>query len=425
MKKTLFLLVVLSLIFGSLLADVETEPNNTWNDTGVLTIINGDHTGEITTGDHDFWKFWSVAGDNLNINCVNGSTSFDTYLHLYDSTGTNQLASNDDAQGTLQSEIIFTTMTTGWHYFDFRGYSTASVGTYLVTLSGSTPNDPNMPGSPTNISPANMALNIPINGTVLSWNWGANTETYDFYFGAGALPTTPLIADQAVTPAGQSYNPGVLTLNTTYYWRIVAKNSVSIYEATVNGSFATELGTDVLQIGNGTQVNQSIPIEPFYGYSYSQSIYLQSEINVQGRRIEKVYYQFNNAGPMANCNQWVLYLGHTPLTSFATTDSWIPVSQLSESYNGPMPAIGANGWMEFVLTTPFVYNNTDNLVIAVEENEPAYCASGSEDFYCTAVNGNRSIFYFNDGNNPDPAAPPMAQSTPAYIPNTRLFFGDL
>jgi hypothetical protein len=425
MKKSLFLLVLFSLLFISLWADVETEPNNTWDDTGVLTIIDGSHTGEITGGDFDFWKFWSVAGDNLNINCVNASTTFDTYLHLYDSTGTNELASNDDAQGTLQSEIIFTTLTTGWHYFNLRGYSNDSIGTYTVTLTGSTPNDPNMPGAPNNITPANMTLNVPINGTILSWNWGINTETYDFYFGAGSLPTTALITDQAVTPAGQSYDPGTLTLNTTYYWQIVAKNSTSIYYNTVSGSFTTELGTDVLQIGNGTLVDQALPIEPWYGFSYSQSIYLQSEINVQGRRIEKVYYQFNNGGTLANCNQWVLYIGHTNLTSFATTDSWIPISQLSEVYNGPMPAIGADGWMEFVLTTPFVYNNADNLVIAVEENEPAYCANSTEDFICSAVNEARSIYYYNDVTNPDPTAPPTATLTPSVIPNTRLFFGDL
>ncbi len=425
MKRTILLLVILSLSVLCLWADPETEPNNTFDDTGVLTIINGDHTGEITAGDHDYWKFWAVAGDNITISCVNASTSFDTYLHLYDSSGIAELASNDDAGGTLQSQIDYSITNADWYYFNLRGYSNNAAGTYLVSLSGSTPNDPGMPGTPTNVVPTPGAFNVAINGTTLSWDWGANTETFDLYFGEGSLPATPVIADQAISGTGETYDPGVLDYAGTYYWQIVAKNSTSIYDNSLSGTFSTELGTDVIQIGNGTEVNQSLPIEPFYGYSYSQSVYLQSDIDIANQRIEKVYYQFNEAGPMANCNEWVIYMGHTPNSSFASTNDWIPISQLVQVYSGPLPAIGAEGWIEFVLQAPFVYNNTDNLVIAVEENQPQYCAGGSEDFLCDTTTGARSIFFYNDMTDPDPNAPPEAMGTPTAIPNTRLFFGDI
>ncbi len=273
-----------------------------------------------------------------------------------------------------------------------------------------------------NADPANSALNVPLD-QVITWDFAANAETYDFYFDTVDPPVNQIVTDAAVTGPG-SYTPTGLQTATTYYWKVVSKNSTSLRDTEDLMSFQTTLGTDVLTIGNGTEINHHLPIEPYYGYSYSQTIYLQSEINTPGRRIEKVYYQYNNGGTLNNSTEWVLYMGHTANSSFAGNDDWTPVAQLTEVYNGSLPAIPADGWIEFVLTTPFVYNNTDNLIIAVEENQPAY-GSSSEEFFGTAVTDPRSIYYYSDSTNPDPVTPPTASNTPSVIPNTRLYFGDI
>ena len=39
------------------------------------------------------------------------------------------------------------------------------------------------------------------------------------------------------------------------------------------------INAQTINIGAGTTTGQSLPIEPYFGYSYSQVIYLQSEIN--------------------------------------------------------------------------------------------------------------------------------------------------
>ncbi len=275
-----------------------------------------------------------------------------------------------------------------------------------------------------NADPANAALNVPLD-QVITWDFAANAETYDLYFDTVNPPVNQIVTDAAVAGQG-SYTPTGLQTATTYYWKVVSKNSTSLRDTEDLMSFQTTLGTDVLTIGNGTEINHHLPIEPYYGYSYSQTIYLQSEINTPGRRIEKVYYQYNNAATLNNCNEWVIYMGHTANSSFANNDDWTPVAQLTEVYNGPLPTIPADGWIEFILTTPFVYNNTDNLIIAVEENQPSY-GSSSEEFFGTAVTDPRSIYYYTDSaaNNPDPNAPPTAQGTPSVIPNTRLYFGDI
>ncbi|MFO7880554.1 MAG: choice-of-anchor D domain-containing protein [Bacteroidales bacterium] len=177
----------------------------------------------------------------------------------------------------------------------------------------------------------------------------------------------------------------------------------------------------LIQIGYGTETDTHLPMEPFYGYSYSQSIYLQSEIDVADQRISRVYYQKTNNDEWPDAGQINLYMGHTTQTSL--TD-WVPVSGLQEvHYEEALPAGDEEGWIEFVLTTPFIYNNTDNLVIAFDENKPSYDGT-SDDFYNHTVTEDMSIRYYSDGTNPDPASPPSG-TLEQYRPNIRLYFEDL
>ncbi|MDD3536032.1 MAG: choice-of-anchor J domain-containing protein, partial [Candidatus Cloacimonetes bacterium] len=180
-------------------------------------------------------------------------------------------------------------------------------------------------------------------------------------------------------------------------------------------------GTEFLIIGDGSS-NQYMPVNAYYGYTYSQSIYLQSEISTPEQRIEKIAYYWNGAGVGNYSNEWVIYMGHTDDSVFASTTGWIPLSQLTPVYAGTLNIPAVAGWIEIELHTPFVYNNSQNLVIAVDENRSSYDGS-SQFFYCTPTgNQNRSLRYYNDSTNPDPASPPTGSLVAAY-PNIRLQFG--
>ncbi|WP_447951984.1 GEVED domain-containing protein [Chryseobacterium koreense] len=71
--------------------------------------------------------------------------------------------------------------------------------------------------------PANGASGVCYTGTGavtgISWGAVAGATSYDVYFGAGSLPGTV-----TANVATNSYNTGALLANTTYYWRVVAKN---------------------------------------------------------------------------------------------------------------------------------------------------------------------------------------------------------
>ncbi|HOD17588.1 MAG TPA: choice-of-anchor J domain-containing protein [Candidatus Cloacimonadota bacterium] len=181
--------------------------------------------------------------------------------------------------------------------------------------------------------------------------------------------------------------------------------------------------TDSTIIGGGT-VELQLPVDPFYRYSYSQSIFYPSEIGWSpDYRINKIYYYFNGYETCEQTKSFVIYMGHTNKNVFSSTTDWISSANMILAYeqiNEPQQATGGY-WMEFDLDTPFLYNCTENLVIAVGENYygTAYDATGNY-FYCTSTPSvNRSIRYLNDSTYPDTANPP-AGTLVAGFPNIKF-----
>ncbi len=174
-----------------------------------------------------------------------------------------------------------------------------------------------------------------------------------------------------------------------------------------------------VQVGTGTNTSQSLPINAYFGYSYSQVIYLASEINASGDITELQWY-FNGSS-LSSSNDWTIYIGHTTKTSFSSTTDWVAVGSMTQVFSATFTDPGAAGWITFDITD-WTYNGTDNIVVAVDENASGYDGS-SDDFYCTSVTGNRGIYYYSDGTNPDPASPPTASGTASYIAN--IIFGGI
>jgi len=195
---------------------------------------------------------------------------------------------------------------------------------------------------------------------------------------------------------------------------------LALFVLCVTGGYAQ------VEIGDGTNTNQRLPMEPYYGYSYAQSIYLASDVNATGN-ITSIQWHFTGGGTLLpNTQDLVVYLGHTTKTSFDSTTDWVPLEDLTQVYAGGITVTTAGGWVTLTFTTPFAYNGTDNLVVAVDENHANY-DSNSDNFYNTPVTGNRSIVAYSDPLNIDPAAP-NASTDPgfnlaAFVPN--VIFGGI
>ncbi|MDD4150102.1 MAG: choice-of-anchor J domain-containing protein [Bacteroidales bacterium] len=135
-------------------------------------------------------------------------------------------------------------------------------------------------------------------------------------------------------------------------WSANAQN-VTIGENTMNGGYGQD----------------EVPVNSSSNYSYSQQIYTKAQINTAGQ-ITKISFYYVD-GTTANSNNWDIYMGHTAKTSFTSDSDWVPVGSMTQVFSGNVTFPSTDGnWMEITLTTPFTYNNADNIVIAVNEKTP-------------------------------------------------------
>lgn len=74
---------------------------------------------------------------------------------------------------------------------------------------------------------------------------------------------------------------------------------------------------DTVQVGTGTATATNVPISGNYGYNYSQQIYTQAQIAKAGDITKLRFYYVS--GLITNSKDWVVYLGHSTKTTFATT----------------------------------------------------------------------------------------------------------
>jgi large repetitive protein len=180
--------------------------------------------------------------------------------------------------------------------------------------------------------------------------------------------------------------------------------------------------TGYVNIGSGTATGASlVPINSCYGYNYSQQIVTASEFaaggGVAGPITSLKYYYSSGGTTIANWNNWTVYVGHTTKTTFASNTDWEPQSSLTQVFTGTITPVAGN-WFEITFSTPFTYNGTSNLIIAVDENVANWSCTAAFGSYTSG--SNTGIYYRNDTTNPDPASPPTATGRTATLPRIQL-----
>jgi uncharacterized membrane protein len=180
----------------------------------------------------------------------------------------------------------------------------------------------------------------------------------------------------------------------------------------------SEAISPIIDIGSGTEIKKELPVNPLSVYTYSQSIYLQDQINRAGL-VSHIAYQYN--GNSAWTDDIVIYMGHTGLNEFVSGNDWIKSTDLTKVYQGNLTVTTNAGWVNITLDNPFYYNNTDNLVIAMDENN-VNRHHKEDHFLCTHSSLNQGIAFTEDlhySANPDPLSPLNGAPRP-YYPNVKL-----
>ena len=381
---------------------------------------------------HDDWLISpklspTAANHTFSFYGTNNSTYYDERFNVLVSTTTPDITSFTAIatnEGTGSNSYMF-------HSYDLSAYigqqiyvAIQAISTNQLYLQIDDVSGPDivaeMPAVPLLVSPADNAVMVSTTPTLV---WDANPAGgvptgYKVYLDANNPPTTEV--------ADLNANSFTLTTplqnNTVYYWTVKAYNSMGTTETATPFSFTT-VPEGLVFIGDGTS-NFQLPIYPYYNYSYSQTIYYQSDINVANQRIENLAFYWNGAAAGTNNLDWVIYMAHTDRTAFSGNQDWVPFDQLTTVYDGEVILPAEAGWVNITLQNPFVYNNTDNLLICVDENTPGNNGS-TPHFYSTSVDGTRALLYYSDSTNPDPTSPPNANSQKSAFANIRMQFGDL
>ena len=131
-------------------------------------------------------------------------------------------------------------------------------------------------------------------------------------------------------------------------------------------------------------------------------IYLQSEIATEGD-IEKIRFYVDASSPSSySMSNQKIYMAHTTYSQF-------PSSSVQENFNSNYASSDwtlvydgtidwSPGWEEITLTTSFSYNNTDNLLIKVENRDGSYSFSYPEFDYTSSTR--RAAYEYQDGSYP-------------------------
>ena len=144
-----------------------------------------------------------------------------------------------------------------------------------------------------------------------------------------------------------------------------------------------------------------LPMHTYYNYSYTQQIYLPSDVDTLGGgneiEINSIAFQYTLAEEITRKNVRI-FLGHTSDSSFATTTSWIADSTLQQVYFGDITwnNSGTDYWFEIILDTAFTYNGTDNLVLAVFDSTRTYINSSNKFRFIKNTGDFKTLYKYQD-----------------------------
>jgi len=236
-----------------------TAPNSYTNSAARVSHLYRNFTLPTNTATATLSFYWKGTGESC---CDYMSVYFEPAANAAPVYGTQKTLSGTAPTGIINAATANTTRTI--YNASFAGYTTSQLITITIPASyftntayrltfewrndGSVGTNPpaaidnvsivynvtsTVPTCASLSSPSNGATNVSLTQTI-NWAATATATGYDVYFGTSATP--PLVSSNQ---AGTTYNPGTLSSNTTYYHKIVPRNSVGPATGCSTWSFTT------------------------------------------------------------------------------------------------------------------------------------------------------------------------------------------
>jgi hypothetical protein len=182
--------------------------------------------------------------------------------------------------------------------------------TLEIALAGAGANNPPLP--PSSPSPADNATNIPVNPT-LNWQGGDpdlnNVVTYDVYLDTNNPPVTKVLENKPVT----SHQASGQTCDTTYYWKVVARDNTgaeTVGPVWIFATFSAEGDADNDGLTNAEEV--ALGTDPFNPDSDGDDFKDGDEVKAGSNPLD--HNSIPNDPPVANAGPDQNVITETPVT---------------------------------------------------------------------------------------------------------------
>ena len=297
--------------------------------------------------------------------------------------------------------VQFNNYTGNGKYIAFRVSNASSCGFYIDDVTIDIAPD----CSPVNNLEVN---NITGTSAEVSWSVGhfGTPTDYTLEYSEGGQDNWTTINN--IT--GNTYLLGGLNFSTYYDLRVRPNcdNSTTGDWTTITFHTNCLVGGD-FTIGTGTDANSYLPSYSFYNYSYSQQLFLASEIGTP-KTIESITLDM---AAFSTSRSYKIYMMHT---TESTSSSWIPATNAQLVYTGsPTLHTGLN---TFQFSTPFSYNGTDNLLLIVIDETGTWTSGNSWRSHTAPFQASR--YNYND-NNPYSTSSTPASGTSTSARNNVIF----
>ena len=155
---------------------------------------------------------------------------------------------------------------------------------------------------------------------------------------------------------------------------------------------------ETIEIGTGTSTSYYVPFNSLYGYSFTEQIYSASDIGIAGS-ITSISFYLGTSSSVEQTNDIALYMKNVSRSTFSSTSDYETVTPGDIVFQGQW-TIPTNytGWVTINLDTPFAYDGSSNLMVAMHEYTSGY---STRYFTYTSVS-NASVQWYSDTYNPDP-----------------------
>ncbi len=219
--------------------------------------------------------------------------------------------------------------------------------------------------------------------------WTTVTTTENYYFLTGLTP-------------GSTYSVSIRTLCDNDV------DTASVQSLTVSTSSCGEI------CDNHSQYSYYVPFHSNYNYGYSQTIYPASQLTGLDTITGIAFYVKSTSWRNRNID---VYIGHTNQTTLSTSN-YIAVSDMSQKALACTLDVSTTGWVTIPFSTPFVYDRSSNIVVAVDNNTGGY---GSFQFAAHDATEGNAVYWYSDYTNVQPSNPSASSDgVTTLVPDIRF-----